>query len=240
MSGSGKIVLIIGAHHGFGLALVKAFQGKGYQVWGTVAPQDMNDASVQGLRDTGAGILPLDFTDDASVKAAANTLGEQVDHLDVLVNSAAVSTKPRHRNNADENSRFFDMLKIMAVAPLLVTLHFIPLLIKGNPGKVLDLLPRPASTENNPHGRLSHAMAEAALKEHTKHLTQGMEFRTTNASRINIFIAVVHVHLPAGISGGDGDVDLAEPANGVVGILKNLNLYSSGMQLSAYSRWVGW
>ncbi|KAK0657892.1 hypothetical protein B0T16DRAFT_453309 [Cercophora newfieldiana] len=236
MSGLGKNVVVIGANRGVGLALVKAFQKENYRVWGTVRPQTMNDESVQDLRATGAGVMPCDFTDETSIIAAAKTLGDEVDHLDVLVNSGGVNTKPRQWNGGETSELLVEKFKIMAVGPLLATMHFLPLLQKSELGKVLNISSDLASITNTDGGRLSYRMAKVSLNQQTASLAA--DFR---ADGVNVALVAVHPgRVPTRMSGGNGSDDLTQSADGMVKIVNELDIQSSGRFLKYTGAEMAW
>jgi NAD(P)-dependent dehydrogenase (short-subunit alcohol dehydrogenase family) len=76
--------LITGANKGLGFETARQLVAAGHQVW--MGARDA-DRGQQAAGQLGAGFVQLDVTDDASVGAAAETVGE----LDVLVNNAGIS-----------------------------------------------------------------------------------------------------------------------------------------------------
>ena len=76
--------LITGANRGLGFEVARQLVDAGHQVW--IGARD--EARGQHAAETvGARFVRLDVTDDASVAAAAETVGA----LDVLVNNAGIS-----------------------------------------------------------------------------------------------------------------------------------------------------
>ena len=77
----GKVILVTGASSGLGLATAKALAAQGHTVYGTT--RDIK-------RITGVAFTPLqmDVTDDASVKAAVDTVIKAQGQIDVLINNA--------------------------------------------------------------------------------------------------------------------------------------------------------
>jgi NAD(P)-dependent dehydrogenase (short-subunit alcohol dehydrogenase family) len=76
--------LITGANKGLGFETARQLIAAGHHVW--IGARD-RDRGQQAADQLGAGFVQLDVTDDASVAAAAATVGE----LDVLVNNAGIS-----------------------------------------------------------------------------------------------------------------------------------------------------
>jgi NAD(P)-dependent dehydrogenase (short-subunit alcohol dehydrogenase family) len=75
--------LITGANKGLGYETARRLLVDGHDVWMAARDEERGRAAAEGL---GARFVQLDVTDDASVAAAAKTVGE----LDVLVNNAGV------------------------------------------------------------------------------------------------------------------------------------------------------
>jgi NAD(P)-dependent dehydrogenase (short-subunit alcohol dehydrogenase family) len=76
--------LITGANKGLGYETARRLIAEGHDVWVGARDEARGRAAAEEL---GARYVALDVTDDASVAAAADTVGE----LDVLVNNAGIS-----------------------------------------------------------------------------------------------------------------------------------------------------
>ena len=87
------VVVITGCSSGFGLATALAFARRGDSVWATMRnPADAGDLSAAvEAEHLQLRTLPLDVTDDASVKAAVDHVLEAEGRIDVLVNNAGVA-----------------------------------------------------------------------------------------------------------------------------------------------------
>lgn len=82
-------VVITGASSGFGRLTAEAFLSKGWRVYGGVRNvDDRNAAAAEALRASGAMVIELDVTDDASVQTAAKLVLDDVNAVDVLINNA--------------------------------------------------------------------------------------------------------------------------------------------------------
>jgi len=80
-----RVVLVTGASSGFGAAMVTALAAAGHRVYGTSrrAPEPAPDAPSPIM-------IPLDVTDDASVRRAVALIEAREGGLDVVVNNAGV------------------------------------------------------------------------------------------------------------------------------------------------------
>jgi NAD(P)-dependent dehydrogenase (short-subunit alcohol dehydrogenase family) len=78
------VVLITGTSSGIGQAIATAFAAKGFEVFGTSRNPQRSEPIA------GVELLPLDVSDEASVRAAVSTVIQRAGRIDVLVNNAGV------------------------------------------------------------------------------------------------------------------------------------------------------
>jgi NAD(P)-dependent dehydrogenase (short-subunit alcohol dehydrogenase family) len=85
--------LITGANKGIGLATARLLGAKGMTVLVGARDAERGARAVRELRDGGADAhhVPLDVTDEASVRKAAEWIDAEYGHLDVLVNNAGIA-----------------------------------------------------------------------------------------------------------------------------------------------------
>src|SRR5580658_3636974 len=89
-----KNVVVTGANKGIGFEVAKQMAEGGYFVYlGCRNEQNGLDAidNLRKLNITNVGLLQLDVSDWASVKAAASELASKIDALDILINNAGVA-----------------------------------------------------------------------------------------------------------------------------------------------------
>jgi NAD(P)-dependent dehydrogenase (short-subunit alcohol dehydrogenase family) len=112
--------LITGANRGLGFEAARRLIADGHEVWLGARDADRGRAAAEEL---GARFVQLDVTDDASVTAAADTVGT----LDVLINNAGIvgDRKPVLEITADDVRRVYDTNVFGVVR---VTRAFLPLL----------------------------------------------------------------------------------------------------------------
>jgi NAD(P)-dependent dehydrogenase (short-subunit alcohol dehydrogenase family) len=112
--------LITGANKGLGFETARQLIAVGHRVW--IGARDPGRGQ-QAADQLGAGFVQLDVTDDGSVAAAAETVGE----LDVLVNNAGISGGRITPNDATADD--MQMVYETNVFGVVRVLHaFIPLL----------------------------------------------------------------------------------------------------------------
>lgn len=120
MSVSNQIILVTGANRGIGAATVRELLTRDVK---KVYAAARNPASLPDFGDARVVPLTLDITDEAQVKAAAETAGD----VDIVVNNAGtavfsdVLNSPLDTIGADFNANLYGTLRVMqAFAPKLV------------------------------------------------------------------------------------------------------------------------
>lgn len=94
-----KVVLVTGASSGIGRATVEALARRGHKVFGTAR-------SPQGVKPLpGVTLLPLDVTDDASVKRGIQSVLDAAGRIDVLVNNAGYSVSGAFEETSVEQAK---------------------------------------------------------------------------------------------------------------------------------------
>ena len=91
------------------------------------------------MREAGidARALSLDVADDASVRAAADRLANEVEALDVLVNNAGISIGTPARASEEPVDDVRAMFEVNTLGPLRVTQAFLPLLRAAGGARVV-------------------------------------------------------------------------------------------------------
>jgi len=127
--------LITGANKGLGLEAARRLVHAGHDVW--LGARDVERGRTAAA-SVGARFLQIDVTEDASVKAAADTVRAAVGHLDILINNAGVSGGgvPATDFAADDLRRVFETNVFGLVR---VTHAFLPLLQSAGTPSVINV-----------------------------------------------------------------------------------------------------
>jgi NAD(P)-dependent dehydrogenase (short-subunit alcohol dehydrogenase family) len=122
---------ITGADRGLGLALCVGLLERGWRVFaGQYMPDWPELETLAGKYPELLSLVPLDVASLASAKAAAQTVSQAVDHLDLLINNAGVISPKTFQPiqeglDYEEMQRLFD---VNAAGPLRVVEAFLPLM----------------------------------------------------------------------------------------------------------------
>lgn len=88
-----KTALVTGANKGIGYEIAAGLGAKGYRVGVGARDETRREEAVARLRESGVEAfgVPLDVTDDAGVRAAAELVEREAGRLDALVNNAGIT-----------------------------------------------------------------------------------------------------------------------------------------------------
>jgi NAD(P)-dependent dehydrogenase (short-subunit alcohol dehydrogenase family) len=90
MTDNNRIALVTGANQGIGFQVSKELAAHGWTVLLGARNPEKGRAAAADIGQ-GARVVQLDVTDAASIAAAADRIGKEHGHLDLLVNNAAIS-----------------------------------------------------------------------------------------------------------------------------------------------------
>jgi NAD(P)-dependent dehydrogenase (short-subunit alcohol dehydrogenase family) len=127
--------LITGANKGLGFEAARRLLADGHDVWIAARDEERGRAAAETL---GARFVQLDVTDDASVRAAAQTV-ERETGLDVLINNAGISGGLEVQVpdlTAADVQRVYDT---NTLGPLRVSQAFIPLLQRSEAPVIVNV-----------------------------------------------------------------------------------------------------
>ncbi|KAL9622382.1 MAG: hypothetical protein Q9160_003225 [Pyrenula sp. 1 TL-2023] len=208
-------IFIIGANRGIGFELTRRLSANGHNVFASYRPQSRDDDSVAKLAKIAKKSFEVDFTEEASIAAAAKSFGDH--KLDILINCAGVyylwDDKPFTEMSADDFLWFF---KVNTLGPILASKHFLPALSKGEAGRIVNISSDFASIEDNDGGNAVYKVSKAALNQFTK--GAGMELQKLGT---NVQTLAVHPgFVPTRMTGYVGDNDLDECMEELVDVIE--------------------
>lgn len=136
MQSTRRVAVVTGANKGIGFAVVRLLAARGYTTWLGSRDEGRGRAAAAELASAGdVRFVRLDVTDDASVAAAARTVGEH-GPVDVLVNNAGIYVKDGDGPpSAVRPEAVRATYEVNVLGPLRVTRAFLPLLTRAPGGE---------------------------------------------------------------------------------------------------------
>lgn len=136
-----KTAVVTGGNQGLGSGFVECLLGRGWRVYATTRVQTEDLMSHENLT-----WVELELASDESITNAFETISREIESIDLLINNAGVNKDTATKNHKEkvstlgflERQMLLNMFNINAVAPLLMTQKFLPLL-QGKPSFVVNI-----------------------------------------------------------------------------------------------------
>lgn len=205
-------VVVTGASRGIGLALARQYKDRGAHV--VAACRKPSDA----LRALGVEVVGgIDVTSDSAVARLRKAIGTR--HVDILINNAGLLSDESLDDLDFERMR--QQFEVNSLGPLRVTAALRSTLAPG--AKVAIITSRMGSIDDNTSGgRYGYRMSKCAVNMAGRSLAHDLK---------DAGIAVVILHpgfVRTDMTGGQGLVDSAESAAGLIARIDELTLETTG------------
>ncbi len=204
--------VITGANRGIGLELARQLAARGDNV--VAACRSASDE----LRDLGAEIVEgVDVATTDGVRRLADAVSDRT--VDLLINNAGILSKET-LDDLDLD-RIRRQLEVNSLGPLRTTAALLPSMEKGS--KIALVTSRMGSIDDNTSGgSYGYRMSKAALNMAGKSLAEDLKDR-------GIAVAILHPgFVRTDMTGGEGFIDPAEAASGIIARIDELELSTSG------------
>ena len=215
-------VLVTGASRGLGRALADLYAAAGFRV-------------IACMRHAVPGAQALDVADAGSIAALGERLKGQP--IDIVVNNAAVRGDTGGLDTL-ETEDFLQVMRINALAPLLLARALRPNLLAGGRKVLVNIGSRAGSlaegTIDDEDGDYAYRCSKAALNMATVKLAQ--DFRRDG-------IAVISLHpgwVRTDMGGAEAAVDVAESAVGLKALIDATTLGETGSFRAYDGRTIAW
>jgi len=172
---SEKNALVTGANKGIGLEISRQLAEKGFHVFLTARKPDAGLKAAAKLQKQGkATFIELDVTEPDSVKRAARELAAAVDHLDVLINNAAILEDDGGVLDIDpkEVQKTFET---NTLGPLRVAQTLWPLLAKSDSGRIINVSSGVGALHDMESYAPAYSISKTALNAVTRQLAAALK-----------------------------------------------------------------
>ncbi|WP_080239213.1 SDR family oxidoreductase [Spirosoma rigui] len=173
-----RTALITGANKGIGKEIARQLAQQGFAVF--IGARDMTKGreAAEELCQAGyeATFIQLDVTNPVSIKNASGTFSQKADHLDVLINNAAV-LEDHGEDIIKLNAEMLDRtLKSNVNGPVLVTQDFLPYLLKApNGGRVINVSSGAGSLSRMSTYAPAYSISKTALNAVTRQFAGALQ-----------------------------------------------------------------
>jgi NAD(P)-dependent dehydrogenase (short-subunit alcohol dehydrogenase family) len=172
-----KTALITGAYRGLGLESARQLIAKGFEVILTARKPEEGKKAVQSLSAKGkASFVPMDVSSDASITAAVRDISKWVDHLDALINNAAIFPDPSKSALDTTRAMLLDTFNVNTASALMVAQAFVPLLAKARPGpaRIVNVSSGLGALSDMQNSCTAYSLSKTALNAVTRQLAAAL------------------------------------------------------------------
>jgi len=223
-----EYILITGASRGIGLGLVQEYleSGDAYVFASCRNPDTAND--LQTLAQTYPNhvhVIQLDISDNESIKASLQAVLEKTEVLDILINNGAIMPRTNETRQFGEldMDALTDMMKVNAVAPLIVTQTYANLLKNSAHPRVVMVSSEMGSMQwTTSGGAYGYRMSKAAMNMTARTLAM-------DANIPKLIVITTHPgNVQTVMSGLKTGLLPRESAHGLVKVITSLTTEDSG------------
>lgn len=212
-----ETVFVTGASRGLGRQLAAHFAARGARVIGAVRDREACHAQ------TGVELVDLDVASSASVASLEAKLDGV--RIDILVNNAAIRGETGGLRQVEEDD-FLEVMRVNALAPLLVTRALLPALKRGERKIVANISSRAGSllegTVGDDDGDYAYRCSKAALNMATRKLAHDLK-----ASGITI-LSLHPGWVRTDMGGACADLPVEASASALIDLIQNASLRDTG------------
>lgn len=136
-----KIALVTGANKGIGLEIARQLAKSGITVLLGSRDLTRGQQAVAALRSEGLDVeaVQVDLNDEATIEAAAHSIGERHSRLDILVNNAGIVDAEDGPPSAATIGAARRLMETNFLGTLAVTQAMLPLLRSSTAGRIVNL-----------------------------------------------------------------------------------------------------
>ncbi|MGH9141928.1 MAG: SDR family oxidoreductase [Vicinamibacterales bacterium] len=165
------VALVTGANRGIGLEVCRQLAAAGHRVILTARDRSQAELAASRLRDAGSVVAArLDVTEAASIQALASELAARGDHVDVLVNNAAILL--------DEGKHILDLpggdlrqtFETNLFAAVVLSQAFVPGMVSRGYGRIVNVSSEAGQLTSMSSYAPAYSMSKAALNAFTRQL----------------------------------------------------------------------
>ena len=161
------VTVVTGGNRGIGLEVCRQLASAGHDVVLTARDPEKAERAAAGL---GVRACPLDVADDASVRAAAAWVDDELGRCDALVNNAAILYDTWASASSADLDEVRRALETNLLGAWRASLAFLPLLRRSRHPRIVNVSSQGGSLEGMSGGTPAYRVSKASLNALTRML----------------------------------------------------------------------
>ncbi len=219
-------ILVTGANRGLGLSLVEAGLERGHVLIATFRSRKQEDLeklnSLKQKFEEHLHLIPMDVTDEMSIREAKKKLEEITPAIDGIINNAGILLGREQKVEEVDVNDCKKCMDINALGPLRVVKHFLSLLKKGINPAIVNISSDAASLTNAYDGDYPYTLSKAALNMLTE------KWRVSLKEEGFLVCSVHPGWMKTEMGGKQAPLNPRESAEGIFDIMeRKIEIYSS-------------
>lgn len=222
---NGKSVLITGCSRGLGLGFCEKFLNEGWRVFaGARAPKESKGLmSLKEKYPDDLILFSIDMISEKSICDAYQTVSQETNSLDVLINNAGRYGKRESELEKLDLEDTVLTFQTNALGPIRVIRTFLSLIRKGKEKKIISITSKMGSIQDNQEGgSYSYRISKAALNMIGK--TMALEFQNEGITSIVLHPGWVKTDM----GGSNAPIDISTSINGMFNVITSLTQKQNG------------
>ena len=197
---------------------------------------DFKAKKLKELNNKHLFIFSLDVSKTSDIEVCYNNVKSKTSSIDLLINNAGI-----HSNSDDicsyernmtlgelEPNGLYKMLHVNAIAPVLITQQFLPLLLNSNNPKVLNISSRKGSIDWEEQGNYGYRSSKATLNMFTNILANDLKTKGI------IIVAINPGSVRTDMGGPNADLEPEESVAHILKVANAVTLNDSGKVICSY------
>lgn len=160
-----QVALVTGANRGLGLEVARQLAASGHKVILSSRDSHKGQTALQSIQQDGYDLIfhQLDVTDQASIQALKNWIGDQFGRLDILVNNAGINYDTWHTALNADLREAHQTIEANLFGPWYLSQALLPLMQKNNFGRVVNVSSGAGALNGMGSGTPAYSISKAGL-----------------------------------------------------------------------------
>lgn len=206
------IILVTGANRGLGYELVKEGLARGHQMIAAVRTVSEELKSLADEYGERLYIEHIDVADETSVAAGLGNISARFDHIDGLINNAAVLLETKLFDGdlitGLSLTDFETTLNVNVMGVVRMLQYFMPLLYKSKDAFIINVSSEGAKLRPEGHHYIAYATSKSALNMYTQRMRNWLHVKMdrrdirvymVHPGRMNTVMGVENAQIEAGV-----------------------------------------